>query len=113
MGTRMPSRSPSRIRRPPPSPPRMGHADAKWITFADPTSTADTIKQDANVAAASTQFTGSVWLKVASGTLNVRLGVIDEAATPAGTHATAALTTTWQRFSVSHTFAAGATGTAN
>ena len=90
-----------------------GDADAESITFADLTSTADTIKQDANVTAASTQFTGSVWLKVASGTLNVRLGVIDEAGTPAGTYATAALTTTWQRFSVSHTFAAGATGTAN
>ncbi|TPW01112.1 MAG: tail collar domain protein, partial [bacterium] len=37
-----------------------GAATAESITFADTTSTADTIKQDSNVTAASTQFTGSV-----------------------------------------------------
>ncbi|GEM_PF-3186186 len=87
-----------------------GTTTAEAVTFADTSATKDTIEQDSNVSAGSVQFTGSVWLKVASGTLNARLGVIDEAGTPVGTYATAALTTTWQRFQVAHTFSSG-TGT--
>jgi len=82
-----------------------GSTTAESITFGG--AGLDTIQQASTTAAGSTQFTGSVWLKVASGTLTVRIGVIDQAGSPAGTYANADLDTTWQRFQVTHTFAGG------
>jgi|GEM_PF-5264234 len=87
-----------------------GTTNADTISFAAAAGT-DTIKQASSTAAASTQFTGSAWLKAGSA-VTVRLGVIDQAGSPAGTYTNCSVTTSWQRFTVTHTFASGATGNA-
>lgn len=60
-------------------------------------------------AANGNVFTFSVWLRTSSGTGSVIVRIEDSTATPEGTQATAALTTTWERFSVSHTSTATVT----
>lgn len=77
-------------------------ASAEAITFSG--SGNDTIKQISAAAAGSNKFAGSIWLKAASGTPTVRIGLLDQAGTPASTYANAVLDTTWQRFQVSKTF---------
>ncbi len=67
------------------------------------------IYQDSGIAAANTTFTGSVWMKVTSGSQPVTLKLYPSS----GTSFTSAVTVTtaWQRFSVTGTFGASDTGT--
>ena len=53
-------------------------------------------------------YTFSVWLRVASGTLNTFLGIDKQSSTSVATQAVT-VTSSWQRFSVSYTVASGVT----
>lgn len=79
----------------------------------DGTMTADTVVFDANGDAiyqtvvgtpvTSKSFTGSVWMRVTSGTAILTIGVLNVSYTQ-GDHTTCNLTTTWQRFWVQFLF---------
>jgi hypothetical protein len=92
---------------------------ANSIVAPDGTSTADAvtasgaaglIRQNISGLAANGQYTFYVWLKVASGTMTVSLGILDNGWTTWLVGPTAVtLTTSWQRFKVTATMTGGAT----
>jgi hypothetical protein len=92
---------------------------ANTIVAPDGNSTADAvtasgaaglIRQNIAGLAANGQYTFYVWLKVASGTMTVSLGILDNGWTTWLVGPTAVtLTTSWQRFKVTGTIAGGAT----
>ncbi len=68
------------------------------------------IRQNVAGLVANGQYTFYVWLKVASGTMTVSLGILDNGWTTWLTGPTAVtLTTSWQRFKVTATMTGGAT----
>jgi len=68
------------------------------------------IRQNVAGLAANGQYTFYVWLKVASGTMTVSLGILDNGWTTWLTGPTAVtLTTSWQRFKVTAAMTGGAT----
>jgi hypothetical protein len=94
-------------------------ATANAIVAPDGNQTADTItasgaagliRQNIAGLVANGQYTFYVWLKVASGTMTVSLGVLDNGWTTWLVGPTAVtLTTSWQRFKVTGTMTGGAT----
>ena len=92
---------------------------ANSIVAPDGNSTADAvtasgasglIRQNVSGLVANGQYTFYVWLKVASGTMTVSLGILDNGWTTWLTGPTAVtLTTSWQRFKVTGTMTGGAT----
>ncbi|HSW48412.1 MAG TPA: hypothetical protein VLG67_05030, partial [Candidatus Saccharimonadales bacterium] len=87
-------------------------ATADTLSFAANAATDDISQTNSpGTAAASKTYTASVWMKTTSGTATVGMGIRGSSGgTTESTTTAQAVTTSWQRFSVTKTFTGAATG---